>query len=70
VQQQPFIGFDGVPMMDLAEFAQVLDWVLLMNYDTWGGALFLPGFNVLVTNSSTFSVGETGTKRSILQRVP
>jgi len=33
-----FAGEDGEPMVDVSEFAKVLDWVLLMNYDVWGGA--------------------------------
>ncbi|KAF9268097.1 glycoside hydrolase family 18 protein [Marasmius fiardii PR-910] len=32
----PFAGEDGNPMADVSEFAKVLNWVLLMNYDTWG----------------------------------
>ena len=32
----PFTGPDGQPLSDVREFADVLDWVLLMNYDVWG----------------------------------
>lgn len=35
-QTVPFANTDGNPMRDLSDFARVLDWVLLMNYDTWG----------------------------------
>lgn len=35
-QTVPFAGADGEPMQDVSAFAEVLDWVLLMNYDTWG----------------------------------
>jgi chitinase len=35
-QTIPFAGSNGKPISDMTEFAQVLDWVLLMNYDTWG----------------------------------
>jgi chitinase len=35
-QTLPFAGEDGNPLADVTEFAKVLDWVLLMNYDTWG----------------------------------
>ncbi|KAJ8086766.1 hypothetical protein PM082_005589 [Marasmius tenuissimus] len=31
-----FAGLDGEPMDDVSAFAKVLDWVLIMNYDTWG----------------------------------
>ena len=42
-QTVPFAGADGNPMGDVSEFARVLDWVLLMNYDTWGcECSFLP----------------------------
>ncbi|THH32949.1 hypothetical protein EUX98_g1250 [Antrodiella citrinella] len=40
----PWAGPDGQPLKDMREFAQVLDWVLLMNYDTWGSSL-KPGPN-------------------------
>lgn len=36
VQPELFAGSDGAPLKDLSEFAQVLDWVLIMNYDVWG----------------------------------
>lgn len=32
----PFAGSDGKPMMDVSAFAKVLDWVMIMNYDTVG----------------------------------
>ena len=35
-QTVPFAGSDGRPLQDVVEFAKVLDWVLLMNYDVWG----------------------------------
>ncbi|KAI0638105.1 glycoside hydrolase [Trametes polyzona] len=37
-QTVPFAGPDGAPMRDVSAFAAVLDWVLLMNYDTWGSS--------------------------------
>ncbi|KAI0353577.1 glycoside hydrolase [Trametes cingulata] len=37
-QTVPFAGADGQPMRDVRAFAEVLDWVLLMNYDTWGSS--------------------------------
>lgn len=36
VADTPFTGPDGQPMNNVSAYAQVLDWVLLMNYDTWG----------------------------------
>ena len=35
-QTLPFTGSDGLPLKDLSQFAKVLDWVVLMNYDVWG----------------------------------
>ncbi|KAJ7498790.1 glycoside hydrolase [Mycena latifolia] len=34
----PFYGSDGKPMSDVSKFAEVLDWILLMNYDVWGSS--------------------------------
>jgi len=34
-QTIPFLGSDGDPIMDSSPFAALLDWVLIMNYDTW-----------------------------------
>lgn len=34
----PFADSEGNPMGDVSEFAKVLDWILLMNYDTWGSS--------------------------------
>ncbi|KAF5390714.1 hypothetical protein D9757_002684 [Collybiopsis confluens] len=35
VSQTPFAGNDGQPMKDVSSFAQVLDWIVIMNYDVW-----------------------------------
>lgn len=32
-QPVPFVGEDGQPMRDVSEFAMLLDWILIMNYD-------------------------------------
>jgi GH18 family chitinase len=37
VQTTPFADANGYPMDDVREFAAVLDWFLIMNYDAWGG---------------------------------
>ncbi|KAF8195755.1 glycoside hydrolase family 18 protein [Mycena galopus ATCC 62051] len=34
----PFHGSDGEPMTDVSQYAQVLNWTLLMNYDVWGAS--------------------------------
>ena len=47
-QTVPFAGADGRPMADVAAFADVLDWVLVMNYDTSGcECFFLVGFSLV-----------------------
>jgi chitinase len=38
VPDTPFSDANGQPMKDVRPFADVLDWVLIMNYDVWGGA--------------------------------
>ncbi|KAF8974431.1 glycoside hydrolase [Flammula alnicola] len=38
VETTTFADSKGEPMVDLADFALVLDWVLLMNYDVWGSS--------------------------------
>ncbi|CAE6516552.1 unnamed protein product [Rhizoctonia solani] len=43
-QVTPFAGPDGRPLTDVSEFAKVLDWILIMNYDIWG-ASSTPGPN-------------------------
>ncbi|KAF9782934.1 glycoside hydrolase family 18 protein [Thelephora terrestris] len=37
-QTVPFAGSNGIPLQDVSEFAKVLDWVVLMNYDVWGSS--------------------------------
>jgi len=50
-QSQPFAGPDGNPMSDVSAFAEVLDWILLMNYDVWGCKYpSLLGLNQLMTH--------------------
>lgn len=38
VQTSPFSGANGDPATDMRAFADVLDWVVLMNYDVWGAS--------------------------------
>jgi chitinase len=35
---QPWVGPDGKPLKDMSGFAEVLDWILIMNYDVWGSS--------------------------------
>ena len=32
----PFADSQGNPMREVSAFAKVLDWILIMNYDSWG----------------------------------
>ncbi|TRM67679.1 glycoside hydrolase family 18 protein [Schizophyllum amplum] len=34
----PFIAENGAPSADVSEFAKVLNWITMMNYDVWGAA--------------------------------
>ncbi|KIM46067.1 glycoside hydrolase family 18 protein [Hebeloma cylindrosporum] len=38
VETTTFVDSGGAPMQDLREFASVLDWILLMDYDVWGSS--------------------------------
>lgn len=38
--QHAFIGSNGSPLTDVSAFASVLDNILVMNYDVWGGESF------------------------------
>ncbi|KAJ9125153.1 hypothetical protein QFC22_000107 [Naganishia vaughanmartiniae] len=37
-QVWPFAGPTGAPLSDVSEFAKLLDWVMIMNYDIWGSS--------------------------------
>ena len=38
VQTVPFEDASSMTMSDVSAFAAVLDWILIMNYDSWGCA--------------------------------
>ncbi|KDN38191.1 hypothetical protein RSAG8_09694, partial [Rhizoctonia solani AG-8 WAC10335] len=69
-QVTPFAGPDGRPLTDVSEFAKVLDWILIMNYDIWG-ASSTPGPNAPLRDgchnstqpdaSASASIADTGT---------
>ena len=42
----PWADAQGNPLKDVSAFAKVLDWILIMNYDTWGCESFL-AFEIL-----------------------
>ncbi|KAG5651963.1 hypothetical protein H0H81_006778 [Sphagnurus paluster] len=37
-QTVPFVDPSGAPMGDVSQFAGILDWLLLMNYDVWSSS--------------------------------
>lgn len=41
VEPTPFVDDQGRQLEDVSEFAEILDWVLIMNYDLWGCELFI-----------------------------
>ncbi|KAI0723219.1 glycoside hydrolase [Earliella scabrosa] len=65
-QTVPFAGADGNPMGDVSEFARVLDWVLLMNYDTWGSSSH-PGPNAPLSDACQNSTQGSASALSALQ---
>ncbi|KAI0375555.1 glycoside hydrolase [Pilatotrama ljubarskyi] len=65
-QTVPFAGPDGAPMRDVAAFAEVLDWVLLMNYDTWGSST-TPGPNAPLSDACGNSTQENASALAALQ---
>ncbi|RPD67257.1 glycoside hydrolase [Lentinus tigrinus ALCF2SS1-7] len=65
-QTVPFADSDGNPMQDVSEFARVLDWVLLMNYDTWGSSSD-PGPNAPLSNACGNSTQGSANALSALQ---
>ncbi|KAI0770846.1 glycoside hydrolase superfamily [Irpex lacteus] len=46
----PWSDPQGNPLRDVSGFASVLDWILVMNYDTWGSSS-IPGPNAPLSNA-------------------
>ncbi|KAI0750764.1 glycoside hydrolase [Daedaleopsis nitida] len=65
-QTVPFADADGRPMQDVSGFARVLDWVLVMNYDTWGSSS-KPGPNAPLSNACKNSTQSRSNALSALQ---
>ncbi|EIN09004.1 glycoside hydrolase [Punctularia strigosozonata HHB-11173 SS5] len=54
VSLTPFAGSDGSPMDDVSKFAEVLDYIEIMNYDVWGTWLDAgPGPNAPLNDTCT-----------------
>ena len=54
----PFANSNGDPLQDASGFAKVLDWILIMNYDTWGCKLHSQVANLswFVTHNRLYSI--------------
>ncbi|KAH9899952.1 glycoside hydrolase [Cubamyces lactineus] len=65
-QTVPFAGPDGDPLGDVSAFAEVLDWVLLMNYDTWGSSSD-PGPNAPLSDACNNSTQDSASALAALR---
>ncbi|KAI0661066.1 glycoside hydrolase [Cubamyces menziesii] len=65
-QTVPFAGPDGDPLGDVSAFAAVLDWVLLMNYDTWGSSSD-PGPNAPLSDACNNSTQDSASALAALR---
>ena len=62
--QQAYIGANGSPLTDVSAFAKVLDNILVMNYDVWGGESLLSfhySYYLLETDSYVYSPAASST---------
>ena len=70
----PWADENGDPMKDVSGFAQVLDWILIMNYDTWGGtslpSSLYTSVALLTCSLASPSVDASRPERAAEQRVP
>ncbi|OBZ70066.1 Chitinase-3-like protein 2 [Grifola frondosa] len=62
----PFADDAGNPLADASAFAQVLDWVLLMNYDAWGSSSS-PGPNAPLSDGCYNSTQDSANAFSAMQ---
>ncbi|KAJ7904643.1 glycoside hydrolase [Mycena olivaceomarginata] len=65
-QTVPFAGPDGSPLKDVTAFAEVLDWILLMNYDAWGSSA-KPGPNAPLSDKCQNSTQPTANAEAALE---
>ncbi|TBU57448.1 glycoside hydrolase [Dichomitus squalens] len=56
----PFAGPDGTPMSDVSGFADVLDWVAIMNYDVWGSWSTYVGPNAPLNDTCASAADQQG----------
>jgi len=55
-----FVGADGNPLTDVSEFAKVLDYIEIMNYDVWGSWSSGVGPNSPLDDSCASSANQQG----------
>ncbi|THH00031.1 hypothetical protein EW026_g2419 [Hermanssonia centrifuga] len=63
----PFAGPDGTPSTDVSEFAKVLDYVAIMNYDIWGSWSSSVGPNAPLNDTCAPSADQQGSAVSAVQ---
>ncbi|PSR78640.1 hypothetical protein PHLCEN_2v7387 [Hermanssonia centrifuga] len=63
----PFAGPDGLPSKDVSGFAQVLDYVEIMNYDIWGSWSNAVGPNAPLNDSCALPANQQGSAVSAIE---
>ena len=56
VEPTPFVDDKGLPLKDVSDFAEVLDWILIMNYDLWGCKLSLSKHGAATYSNPSYSI--------------
>ncbi|BGP14946.1 hypothetical protein JCM10213_007252 [Rhodosporidiobolus nylandii] len=65
--QQTYIGANGSPIGDVSAYADILDNILVMNYDVWG-ASSTPGPNAPLTNACPNSMQPNANMESAIEQ--
>ncbi|KAJ8473778.1 hypothetical protein ONZ51_g7655 [Trametes cubensis] len=63
----PFNGPDGTPMSDVSDFAKVLDYVAIMNYDVWGSWSNAVGPNAPLNDTCASGADQQGSAVSAVK---
>lgn len=69
VQTTTFVDAQSQPMKDVSEFAKVLDWALIMNYDAYGCKFIFSYDSIHRTDLSCSSNLEPRSQRSFVGRL-
>ncbi|PPQ78226.1 hypothetical protein CVT25_015545 [Psilocybe cyanescens] len=64
----PFIGPDGNPLADVSGFAEVLDYIAIMNYDIWGPWSASVGPNAPLNDTCASAENQDGSAVSAVQK--